>query len=87
MTSRPSGVSFRIRSPYTVFGYVLVHEMGTNVGLNHKDGTRGVDEIMFSPSIGAVTLQMFYEYLLLGGEPRFTFDDIEELMAVVHHFG
>ena len=26
---------------------------------------------------GTVTFSMFYEYLLLGGDPRFTFDDIE----------
>jgi hypothetical protein len=79
--SRPSGVTFRNLSPSWLFRWVLIHEMGHYLGIDHEPAggeTRGVDEIMFSPSSGSyVTFDMFYEFLLLGGEPRFTFGDIE----------
>ncbi|WP_218038921.1 hypothetical protein, partial [Acrocarpospora pleiomorpha] len=57
----------------------LVHEMGHYWGLNHKNragGSRGFDEIMYTFSSGdLVSGSAFYEFLLGGGEPRFTLDD------------
>lgn len=75
--AKPSGVTFRNLTPAWVFRWVLIHEMGHYWGLNHNKGTRGLDEIMFTLSDGTVTFSMFYEFLLLGGDPRFTFDDLE----------
>ena len=79
--ANPSGVTFRNLAPSWVFRWVLIHEMGHYLGLNHSGrdgGDRGVDEIMFAPSSGSfLTFSMVYEYLLLGNEPRFTFGDIE----------
>jgi hypothetical protein len=73
---QPSGVTARNRTPSWVFRWVLIHEMGHYWGLDHLKNQRGPDEIMFTLSDGTVTSSMFYEFLLLGGEPRFTFEDI-----------
>ena len=75
--SKPSGITFRNLALAWVFRWVPIHEMGHYWGLNHNPGARGPDEIMFTLSEGTLTFSMFYEFLLLGGEPRFTFDDIE----------
>jgi hypothetical protein len=80
--AQASGVTSRNRTPSWVFRWVLIHEMGHYWGLDHIDGTRGLDEIMFSMSTGAgVTGSTVYEFLLLGGEPRFTFDDLNTTWA------
>jgi hypothetical protein len=79
---RASGVTYRNRSPDWGFRWVLVHEMGHYWGLNHgtsDDGDRSMDEIMFAPSDGKpFSASMVFEYLILGGEPRFTIDDVRE---------
>ncbi|HWR98216.1 MAG TPA: hypothetical protein VN317_07305 [Candidatus Methanoperedens sp.] len=75
----PSGVTYRNRTPDWVFRWVLVHEMGHYWGLDHVNrqcGDRGLDEIMYAPSTGiGLTGSAVYEYLLGGGEARFTLDD------------
>ena len=75
----PSGVTYRNRTPDWVFRWVLAHEMGHYWGLNHSNrsgGERGLDEIMYTPSSGfELSGSAVYEYLLGGGEPRFTLDD------------
>jgi hypothetical protein len=73
-------VTYRNRSPDFVFRWVLIHEMGHYWGLNHENqasaALRGLDEIMFTWADGAFpTSSAFIEYLLLGGEPRFTQSD------------
>ena len=71
-----SGVTYRNRSPDYVFRYVLIHEMGHFLGLDHETGTRWLDEIMYSSaSGGSVSFSGVAEYLALGGEPRFTVSD------------
>jgi len=75
----PSGVTYRNRTPDWVFRWVLVHEMGHYWGLNHTNrsgGDRSLDEIMYAPSTGiGLSGSAVYEYLLGGGEARFTLDD------------
>lgn len=75
----PSGVTYRNRTPDWVFRWVLVHEMGHYWGLDHTNrdgGDRSLDEIMYAPSTGiGLSGSAVYEYLLGGGEARFTFDD------------
>jgi hypothetical protein len=74
-----SGVTYRNRAPDWAFRFVLAHEIGHFWGLNHSDragNQRGLDEIMYSPRSGVtINLSTWFEYLLLGGEPRFTIDD------------
>lgn len=71
-----SGVTYRNCSPDYVFRYVLIHEMGHYLGLDHENGTRWLDEIMYSVgSGGSVSVSGVAEYLALGGEPRFTVGD------------
>jgi hypothetical protein len=81
---RPSGVTFRTRSPEFVYRFVLAHEIGHYWSLNHAiaaaPGTtpplRGLDEIMFTWGSGAFpTWSAVAEYILLSGEPRFTSSD------------
>lgn len=75
----PSGVTYRNRTPDWVFRWVLVHEMGHYWGLDHSNrdcGDRSLDEIMYAPSTGiGLSGSAVYEYLLGGGEARFTLDD------------
>lgn len=75
-----SGVTYRNLSPDWGFRWVLVHEMGHYWGLNHgtsDDADRSMDEIMFAPSDGKrFSASMVFEYLILGGEPRFALDDV-----------
>ncbi len=71
-----SGVTYRNRTPDYVFRWVLIHEMGHYLGLDHIDGTRWLDEIMYSTATGgSVSAGGVFEYLALGGEPRFTSAD------------
>ena len=74
----PSGVTFRDRLPETLFQWVLIHEIGHYLGLDHA-GHNGIDNIMFTNAAAAglttVTPMTVAEYLLLGGEPRFTVAD------------
>lgn len=82
-----SGVTYRNRTPDWAFRWVLVHELGHYWGLNHRwntaldycrdeDQDRSLDELMYAPSTQVgLTVTAALEYLLLGGEPRFTLDD------------
>ncbi|MFD4422433.1 hypothetical protein ACFWN7_13155 [Agromyces sp. NPDC058484] len=75
--ARKSGVTYRNRAPAWGFLWVLVHELGHYWGLSHTNrsgGTRSFNEIMYKKDPD-VTLDVLLEYLLLGGEPRFTHDD------------
>jgi hypothetical protein len=75
--ARKSGVTYRNRTPDWGFLWVLIHELGHYWGLNHTNrsgGTRSFNEIMYKKH-PKVTLELLLEYLLLGGEPRFTHDD------------
>ena len=73
-----SGVTYRNLAADYVFRYVLIHEMGHYLGLDHKDGTRWLDEIMYSMATGGtISISGVAEYLLLGGEARFTVGDAE----------
>lgn len=78
-SSGPTGVTYRNRTPDWVFRWVLVHEMGHYWGLDHKNrdcGDRSLDEIMYAPSTGVgLSGSAVYEYVLGGGEARFTLDD------------
>lgn len=61
-----------------LFGTVLAHEMGHCFSLKHE-GHDGMENIMFtlekSENLDAITLGTVIEYVLLGGEPRFTLQD------------
>jgi hypothetical protein len=69
-----------IRTSFMVhlFGTVLAHEIGHTFSLRHE-GHDGMEHIMFtlegSAGLDSVTVNTFIEYLLLGGEPRFTIHD------------
>jgi hypothetical protein len=80
----PSGVSFRDRVPEQIYRYVLVHELGHYLGLDHA-GHDGAHLIMFTADPGEgltlVTPSTLFEYLLLTGEPRFTVDDARTAWA------
>jgi hypothetical protein len=77
--TRVSGVTYRNLSPDWAFRFVLAHELGHYLGLNHLNragADRPLDEIMYSPRNGVkIGVSTFAEYLLLEGEPVFTFDD------------
>ena len=80
--SNRSGVTWRQRQPDLGFRWVLTHELGHYWGINHdaRNGEdRGYSEIMFAPSSGGFSPGSdLLEYFLLGGEPRFTFDDARD---------
>jgi len=75
---RPSGVTFKDRLPEWGFIWVLIHELGHYLGLDH-DGHEGIQHIMYTadPSAGLTwfTAGTIPEYVILEGEPRFTLDD------------
>lgn len=81
LSTYPSGVTYRNRSPDAVYCWVLIHEMGHYWGLKHEVGEnntyqRGYDEVMYRAGDGiAVNFSTVLEYFLLGGEPRFTIGD------------
>jgi hypothetical protein len=75
-----SGVTYRNITPDFFSRVVLIHELGHYLGLLHTNPDltvlRGPDEIMFKLGEGDMFKgSLFYEYLLLGGEPRFTQSD------------
>lgn len=74
-----SGVTYRNLTPDWGLRFVLSHELGHYLGLNHVDragNDRPLDQIMYSPRNGInVAWTTPFEYLLLEGEPRFTLDD------------
>ena len=77
---RASGVSYRNVTPDFFSRVVLIHEIGHYLGLQHRNPDasvlRGPDEIMFKNNEGDMFKgSLFYEYLLLSGEPRFTQTD------------
>lgn len=77
-TAMESGVTYRNLAADYVFRSVLIHEIGHYLGLDHKDGTRWLDEIMYSVATGGpISFSGVAEYLLLGGEARFTVGDAE----------
>jgi hypothetical protein len=71
----PSGVTFRDRLPEWAFRWVLIHELGHYLGLDHQ-GHDGLEHIMFTNAkeegLTLVTLSSVAEYALLSGESRFT---------------
>jgi hypothetical protein len=68
------------RSNYVarLFGILLAHEMGHCFNLDHP-GHDGLENIMFTAEkaeqLDPITGNTFVEYVLLGGEPRFSRDD------------
>lgn len=74
-----SGVTYRNLTPDWGLRFVLSHELGHYLGLNHEDragNDRALDQIMYSPRNGIqINWTTPFEYLLLEGEPRFTLDD------------
>src|SRR5205814_10601674 len=74
-----SGVTYRNLTPDWGLRFVLAHELGHYVSLDHKNragGVRALDEIMYvGSSHHYLEASTPFEYLLLEGEPRFTFDD------------
>lgn len=77
-----SGVTWRQRGPDLGFRWVLTHELGHYWGINHRARNgedRAFSELMFSPASGSFQAGSdLLEYLLLGGEPRFTFNDARD---------
>lgn len=80
---RESGVTWRNRAPDWTFRFVLIHEFGHYWGLAHENRQRGqrtIDEIMWKRTGGPQGSDLggwaIPEYALLGGEPRFTLDDV-----------
>lgn len=67
-----------------LFGTVLAHEMGHCFSLEHE-GHEGMENIMFTladigdpgpeDDLDAVTAATFIEFIMIGGEPRFTLED------------
>lgn len=78
----PTGVTYRNMTPDFFSRAVLIHEIGHYLGLDHSNPdptvARSVDEIMFSAADGGRIFSgsMLFEYLLGGGEPRFTQSDV-----------
>jgi hypothetical protein len=68
-----SGVTYRNRKPEWVFSWVLIHEFGHYWGLDHRED-RDLSEIMQRQNYD-INIKMLTEFLLLGGEPRFTHQD------------
>lgn len=78
LKERPSLATVRANIMTHVFKTVLAHEMGHCFLLRHE-GHDGVENIMYTNDSQS-NLQMFssttfLEYLILGGEPRFTLKD------------
>ncbi|HET7230745.1 MAG TPA: hypothetical protein VFJ16_12125 [Longimicrobium sp.] len=74
-----SGVTYRNLTPDWGLRFVLPHELGHYLGLDHENQNgedRALEEIMYTPKDGIkIAWSTPFEYLLLEGEPRFTFDD------------
>lgn len=74
----PSGVTFRDRMPEWFFRWILIHELGHYLGLDHP-GHDGLENIMFTKDetagLKTITPATVAEYVLLTGESRFTLDD------------
>lgn len=72
-----------IRSSFMahLFGTVLAHEMGHCFSIRHE-GHDGMENIMFtldpSEDLDPVTMGTVVEYVLMGGEPRFTLQDAKD---------
>ena len=74
----PTAATARSNFMARLFGIVLAHEMGHCFDLRH-DGHHGLENIMFTTEeeagLARITGNTVVEYLLAGGEPRFTRDD------------
>jgi hypothetical protein len=72
---QPTAATVRTSFMAYLFGIVLVHEMGHCFSLKHE-GHDGMEHIMYtadpSEELKPITWSTFVEYVLLGGEPRFT---------------
>jgi hypothetical protein len=89
-----TGVTYRSLSPEAVFRWTVAHELGHYIGLLHTkwgvplkgpddpvnpSDRRSFDEIMFSPSSGRLDPgSVLFEFLVAGGEPRFTVGDARQ---------
>jgi hypothetical protein len=92
-----TGVSYRNRAPDYVFRWVLTHELGHYVGLDHgpwpnndpaNTAKRSLDEIMYAPADGELEPgAILFEFLVAGGEPRFTVGDCREAWYWMTHDG
>jgi hypothetical protein len=76
---KATGATYRDFQPEIVFGYVAAHELGHVFDLRHE-GHDGAEHIMYTADRGAnldiATIRTLVEFVLLGGEPRFTLGDV-----------
>lgn len=74
------GAAWRDFRPDVVFQTVPIHEAGHAFSLQHA-GHEGVENIMYtadsSDGLSPVTMRTVAEYILLGGEPRFTLENVQ----------
>ncbi len=64
-----------------LFETVLAHEMGHCFSIKHQ-GHDGMESIMFTldktEDLNPVTIGTVVEYVMMGGEPRFTLQDAKD---------
>jgi hypothetical protein len=77
----PTAATIRISFMTYLFGTVLAHEMGHCFSLKHN-GHDGMENIMYTmedeAGLDPITGKTIIEYLIVGGEPRFTLRDSKD---------